>query len=65
MWHGYCCQMSLSSSETADLLGFSNITILVFTKNCAKKRKYPMSGNSLGEYGLVTQRVTQIVTPYN
>ena len=47
----------LSISETADLLGFSRTTISRVTENGPKKRKYPVSGTSLGENALLMPEV--------
>ncbi|KAF7667055.1 hypothetical protein LDENG_00080500 [Lucifuga dentata] len=47
----------LSIAETADLLGFSHMPSLGFTENGPKKRKYPVSGSSLGENALLMPEV--------
>ena len=47
----------LSISETADLLGFSRTTISRVTENGPKKRKFPVSGTSLGENALLKPEV--------
>ncbi len=43
----------LSISKTADLLGFPHTTVLGFTKNYPKKRKYQVSGSCVDENALL------------
>ncbi len=47
----------LSISKTADLLGFPCTTILGFTENGPKKKKYPVSGSCVDENALLISEV--------
>lgn len=49
----------LGISETANILGYSNITI---TENGVKKRKCPVSARSLGEKALLNPRNQRSMT---
>ncbi len=47
----------LSISKTADLLGFPCTTILGFTENGPKKKKYTVSGSCVDENALLISEV--------